>query len=151
MNRTSLAPLLAAASLCILFASTTIADDWPQWRGPNRDGKSTETGLLKQWPEGGPARLWTNSDVGLGYSSFAVVGDTLYTMGAREDKEFLFALNVADGSEKWSIQVGELLENRWGDGPRGTPTVDGASVKAEVLRHGRGDKVIVFKRKRRKK
>ena len=89
---------LAACLICLVaFSGSAIADDWTQWRGPNREGKSTETGLLKAWPEGGPAKLWSNTDVGLGYSSFSVVGDTLYTMGARDDQEFLLAIQVANG------------------------------------------------------
>ncbi|MDX1966821.1 MAG: PQQ-binding-like beta-propeller repeat protein [Planctomycetaceae bacterium] len=99
------------------------AGDWPQWRGPDRTDVSTETGLLTSWPEGGPRQVWINKDVGLGYSGVAVVNGVLYTMGAREDQEYLIAVNVADGTEKWSVKMGDRLKNGWGDGPRGTPTV----------------------------
>ncbi|OYW22309.1 MAG: polyvinylalcohol dehydrogenase [Planctomycetales bacterium 12-60-4] len=106
-----------------LSAGLAFGGDWPQWRGPDRTDISAETGLLSSWPEDGPKQLWVNKDVGLGYSGVAVVGNVLYTMGAREEQEFLIAVNVADGSEKWSVPMGDRLTNKWGDGPRGTPTV----------------------------
>lgn len=105
-------------------------EDWPQWRGPNRDDVSRERGLLQEWPDGGPPRLWVYRDAGLGYSGFSVVGNTLYTMGARNGKEFLIALDATSGSQKWATEMSPMLENRWGDGPRGTPTVDGDRVYA---------------------
>src|SRR4051794_6727059 len=74
----------------ILFLATIAAyvaaaggDDWPQWRGPNRDGISKEIGLLKEWPEGGPKPLWQARDIGDGYSTPAVVGDRLYLISNR--------------------------------------------------------------------
>lgn len=107
-------------------------DDWPQWRGPDRSGVSKETGLLKAWPKGGPKLLWTYKDAGLGYSQPAVVGDRIYTMGGRGDTEYVFALD-ADGKEVWHTKVGPLFTfhgNKWGEGPRSTPTVDGDLVYA---------------------
>src|SRR5512139_43232 len=71
--------------------------DWPQWRGPNRDGRSAETGLLKVWPEGGPRLVWKATGLGLGYSAVAVVGDKLFTMGEKENANFVIALNRAGG------------------------------------------------------
>jgi len=109
----------------IAIAVAAHAADWPQWRGPDRTDISKETGLLKEWPKEGPPKVWMSKEAGLGYSGFAVVGDTLYSMGAKDDKEFLFALDVNDGRLKWSSDVGPLLTNNWGDGPRATPTVDG--------------------------
>lgn len=108
-----------------IIAAASHAADWPQWRGPDRTEVSKETGLLKEWPKEGPTKLWMSKDAGIGYSGFAVVGDTLYSMGAKDDKEFIFALDVNDGRLKWSVDVGPLLTNGWGDGPRATPTVDG--------------------------
>lgn len=125
------AGLLSFASLaCLLTLQMAQANDWPQWRGPQRDGISRETGLLKTWPEGGPQKVWLCREVGLGYSGMAVVGDTLYTMGALGETEHLFAVNVKDGSLKWSADIGPKLTNGWGDGPRGTPTVEGDRVYA---------------------
>jgi outer membrane protein assembly factor BamB len=106
------------------------AADWPQWQGPDRTNVSTETGLLKEWPSGGPKLLWTLSDAGTGYSGPAIVGDRLYTMGAWDGKEWLFAVDTNTGAKVWSTEVGKLFVNGWGDGPRGTPTVNGGLVFA---------------------
>ena len=104
--------------------------DWPQFRGPNRDGISQEKGLLKQWPANGPRRVWLFSNAGLGYSSFAVVGQQLFTMGSRNGTEQLICLNAATGREQWAANIGPELKNNWGGGPRGTPTVSGGRVYA---------------------
>jgi outer membrane protein assembly factor BamB len=122
--------LLTAACLAAFAAVPASADNWPQFRGADRTDVSKESGLLKAWPKAGPKQLWMNKDAGLGYAGFAVVGDTLYTMGLRGDSEHLIALNVKDGAQKWSTVIGPMLKNGWGDGPRGTPTVDGDRVYA---------------------
>src|SRR4051812_12430668 len=106
------------------------ADDWPQWQGPDRNNVSKETGLLKSWPPAGPKLLWTFGQAGMGYAAPAVVGDRLYSMGAREGKEYLFALDVNTHKKLWSGEVGPLFTNNRGDGPRGTPAVDGDLVFA---------------------
>ncbi len=116
------------AIVIALVALPARGDDWTQWRGPDRCDISHEKGTLKAWPEEGPKQLWLFHNAGVGYSGFAVVGDTLYTMGSREDMECLIALNGADGTEKWGTPIGPRLENNWGDGPRDTPTVDGDFV-----------------------
>ncbi len=104
-------------------------DDWPQWRGPNRDDISVETGLLQEWPEGGPRLRWRCQDAGDGYSGFSVVGDRLYTMGADENTEFALCLNADTGAEIWRQTVAnERFKNGWGDGPRGTPSISGNRV-----------------------
>lgn len=108
-----------------LFADDS---DWPQWRGPNRAGVSGDSGLLATWPEGGPKRLWLFDDAGLGYSSNAVVDGRLYTMGAREETEYVIAVDVTDGHEVWSTEIGPLYTNGWGNGPRSTPTIHGGRV-----------------------
>ncbi|HET6852583.1 MAG TPA: PQQ-binding-like beta-propeller repeat protein [Pyrinomonadaceae bacterium] len=104
--------------------------NWPQWRGPNRDGISKETGLLKEWPAEGPALVWKASGAGRGYSSFAVSNGKLYTMGLRGDREFVVAFDVATGKEAWATAHGSAFRNDRGDGPRGTPTVDGERIYA---------------------
>ncbi len=103
---------------------------WPHWRGPDRTGISKDTGLLKKWPEGGPKRVWLFQNAGMGYSGFSIVGDRLYTLGARKDKEQLIALDANVGKEVWAADIGSVLSNNWGDGPRSTPTVDGDHVYA---------------------
>ncbi len=122
----------------LMIASCAAADDWPQYRGPNRDDVSAEKGLLQQWPKDGPKLLWTYADAGIGYSGPAVVGDRLYTIGGRGESEFLFALDtktIKEGSvaEAWSAEIGSLFDwkgNNWSAGPSSTPTVDGDSVFA---------------------
>lgn len=121
-----------------VFATAVRAEDWPQWRGPNRTDVSSETRLLKKWPEGGPELVWLFRDAGLGYSGYSIVGDRLFTMGARDDVTKLICVNVQDGTEVWASNVGEVLGNGWGDGPRSTPTVDGQFVYALA---GKGDLV----------
>ena len=129
-----IARLIAACALLFLTVPTS-ADDWPQWRGPNRDGISKETGLLKQWPEKkGPKLLWESRDVGDGYSTPSVVGERLYVMGSKGmNDEFVRAMNVADGKEVWSTRVGKVGPNVPAmnyPGSRSTPTVDGQFVYA---------------------
>src|SRR5262245_47351998 len=92
---------------CLLTAepplrqAPTAAPDWSQWRGPNRDGISPETGLLKEWPSGGPPRVWQTTGAGIGYSSFSTSGGRLYTIGAREDVEYVIAFDRATGRKLW--------------------------------------------------
>ncbi|MGI9107830.1 MAG: PQQ-binding-like beta-propeller repeat protein [Pyrinomonadaceae bacterium] len=104
--------------------------DWPQWRGPNRDGVSKETGLLKQWPAEGPPLAWKAAGAGRGYSSFAVANNRLYTMGLRGDREFVISFDLGTGKEVWATPNGKAFRNDRGDGPRGTPTVDGDKLYA---------------------
>ena len=106
------------------------AANWPQWRGPNRDGISKETGLLKQWPAEGPPVVWKASGAGSGYSSFSISNGKLYTMGLRGDREFVVAFDIATGKEAWATAHGSAFHNDRGNGPRGTPTVDGDRLYA---------------------
>jgi outer membrane protein assembly factor BamB len=130
--------------LCLAFlAGPGRAADWPQWRGPDRSGVSRETGLLKAWPKKGPKLLWTYREAGIGFSGPAVVGDRLYTLGARGDTEYVIALDVKTGQEVWHTKVGPIYTfpgNSYGDGPRSTPTVDGDVLYALG---GLGDLVCV--------
>ncbi|HEX7333383.1 MAG TPA: PQQ-binding-like beta-propeller repeat protein [Pyrinomonadaceae bacterium] len=125
--------LFVAAVLLLSVASAALAQsaaNWPQWRGPNRDGISKETGLLKQWPAEGPPLAWKASGAGRGYSSFSISNGKLYTMGLRGDREFVIAFDVATGKEAWATAHGSAFRNDRGDGPRGTPTIDGDRVYA---------------------
>jgi outer membrane protein assembly factor BamB len=103
------------------------ASDWPQWRGPNRDAASTETGLLQDWPAGGPPLVWKANGLGLGYSTIAVTQGRIFTVGDKGQESFAVALKVDDGKEVWSTKLGKAGAPGWGGfvGPRGTPTVDG--------------------------
>ena len=125
--------LLLAIALLAGVAHQAVAQpgaNWPQWRGPNRDGISKETGLLKQWPAEGPALVWKAAGAGRGYSSFSVSNGNLYTMGLRGDREFVVAFDIATGKEAWATAHGSAFRNDRGDGPRGTPTVDGDRIYA---------------------
>jgi len=110
------------------------AENWPQWRGPNRDGKSADTGLLQQWPADGPKLAWKATGLGKGYAGASQVGNRLFTMGDREEAGFVIALNAADGKSLWSAKVGQVGAPDapgWSyPGPRCTPTVDGDLVFA---------------------
>ncbi len=123
---------LMSLAVITLFLSTEIAAqvgaDWPQWRGPNRDGISKETGLLKQWPEPGPPLVWKATGAGAGYSSMSVTNGRLYTMGLRGDQEFVIAFDVATGKEVWATPHGKAYRDSRGDGPRGTPTFEGGKL-----------------------
>jgi outer membrane protein assembly factor BamB len=123
---------LMSLAVIALFLSTEVAAqvsaDWPQWRGPNRDGISKETGLLKQWPEQGPPLIWKATGAGAGYSSLSAANGRLYTMGLRGDREFVIAFDVATGKEVWATSHGGAYRDSRGDGPRGTPTFEGGRL-----------------------
>ena len=119
--------------LAVLIGSLPcFANDWPQWRGPNRDGISRETGLLKEWPPEGPKLLWQVQETGGGYSTPSVVGDRLYVMGSEGmDNEFVRALSTQDGKPVWTTRVGKVGPNDPGmnyPGSRATPTADGDAL-----------------------
>ena len=125
----SLVPFGWMIAIVAAVQSTANADaNWPQWRGPNRDGISQEKGLLREWPEGGPKLLWTHREAGKGYSSPSVVGNMLYCLGTNEDQTIAFALDTATGKRLWTTPLDLVYENDRGDGPRSTPTVDGELI-----------------------
>jgi outer membrane protein assembly factor BamB len=134
-KRVTAAVVLAGA---MMFGGSARADvakgDWPQFRGPTRDNVSKETGLLKEWPKGGPALAWRASGIGDGHSSIAVADGKIFTSGREGDAVYAFALNEADGKQVWKAKVGGLgdsIESQGGKGPRSTPTVDGDTVYVE--------------------
>ena len=115
-----------------LLAAT--ADDWPQWRGPTRDGISRETGLLREWPKEGPKLLWQARQIGAGYSTPAVVGDRLYLISNEGlTNEFVQTLAVADGKPAWATKLGKVgnpdQEPKF-PAARSTPTVEGTLLYA---------------------
>ena len=125
--------LLAALLGCPLAA---FADpDWPQFRGPKRDDVSTDTGLLKSWPDKGPPLAWKAEGVGDGFSSVAVVGDKVLTMGDEKETCYVFAVSRKNGKKLWEAKVGKSGGGGGYPGPRSTPTVDGDSVYA-LGQHG---------------
>ncbi len=123
---------LPAALACLLLLSAlpagrASADDWPSWRGPQRDGICRETGLLQEWNSGEPKLAWKTKGLGEGFSGPAVVGNVLYTMGNLKGKEWVFALDVSKaGRRLWASPIGPIRHKGGGfPGPRSTPTIDG--------------------------
>ena len=114
----------------VAFTLTTPAfgEDWAQWRGPNRDAKSLETGLLEKWPEDGPPLAWKATGIGGGYSSIAIANGRIFTMGDLDDGSYVIVLNENDGSRIWKTRIGEAGGHRRYPGPRGTPTIDGGQI-----------------------
>ena len=135
--------LTTIATLCLCFSAASVtrsarivtsASDWPQWRGPERNGISPESGLLRQWPKEGPKLLWRLNDIGDGYSTPAVVGKRLYLMSNRGlENEFVQALSTENGKPIWTTRVGAVgnpNQNPPYPKARSTPTVDGDSIYA---------------------
>jgi outer membrane protein assembly factor BamB len=129
------------AAFAILLAATpwqpARAEDWPRWRGPRGDGISRETGLLKEWPQDGPVRLWT-AELSGGFSSVAVADGRLFTQTKEKNQEVVVCLDAATGKDLWRYRYdcdyaayptftgGAMPQSR--TGPRATPTIDGDRV-----------------------
>jgi outer membrane protein assembly factor BamB len=124
-------PVLAG---CLFSITTAWPADWPQWRGPDRTDISAETGLLQSWPAGGPKRAWLYAEAGRGYSGPAIVEGRLITMGTEtvddREQEVVLTLDAVTGEKLWSTIITRRFDNRWGHGPRGTPTVAGGHIYA---------------------
>ena len=118
----------ALAMAAITGGQPTPVGDWPQWRGPDRTGLSKESGLIKQWPASGPAKVWSAANLGAGYGSIAVSGDRIFVQGMKGRDSVVSILNRADGKPVWSKILGPAVDNEQGPGPRGTPTVDADRV-----------------------
>jgi outer membrane protein assembly factor BamB len=124
--------MIASVAVCIVSAAAEAAD-WPQWRGPQRNGISQETGLLQQWPAEGPKLLWQDVDIGEGYSTPSVVANRVYLISNKGmENEFVLALDASDGKEIWRQRIGNVGVNKGPQypGARSTPTVDGALIFA---------------------
>ncbi|HYI94124.1 MAG TPA: PQQ-binding-like beta-propeller repeat protein [Bryobacteraceae bacterium] len=126
--------LLRSCLVLGAFATVCSAADWPQWRGPQRTGVSTETGLLKDWPKPGPKLLWQRSDIGDGYGTPAVSGDHVYLISNRGmESEFVHTLSTKDGKSLWTTRLGNVGNpNQQPPYPmaRSTPTIQGDFVFA---------------------
>ena len=120
--------LLSFSALIAITGSLVSAGDWPTWRGLARDDISTEKGLLKTWPTGGPKKVWMSNDAGLGYAGFSVANGALQwvpLVTGRKTNRLQSCIQFFLEQKVWELEVGELLTNGWGDGLRTTPTVDG--------------------------
>jgi outer membrane protein assembly factor BamB len=122
LTRRGFAGMMAGGAAC--------AADWPQWRGLARDGKTAETGLLRQWPAKGPEQVWRVDNLGAGYSSFSIANGKLFTQYQKLGSQFVAALDASTGKQLWEVEAGNLFPQDRGPGPRGTPTVDGDTLYA---------------------
>jgi outer membrane protein assembly factor BamB len=110
------------------FCSTAGAADWPNWRGPNHNGVSSETGWAASWPKGGPKVLWKKS-IGTGFASMAVSNGRVYAMGNINDNDILYCFEANTGREIWKKSYAcPLFSKQHEGGPAATPTVDGDAV-----------------------
>jgi len=119
-------------AVCGLSAALFAADlpaAWPQWRGPNRDAISKDTGLLKAWQPGGPRMIFVATGLGAGFSSVSMAGGRLFTMGDVDGAQYVLALDQTNGKQIWKTRVGPVWEDGY-PGPRGTPTLDGELLYA---------------------
>lgn len=116
-----LARLTALLLICML-CPIGVADDWPQFLGPTRDGISSETGLIDSFPESGPKQLWRVPG-GVGMSGIAIVDATACTLVQKEDQQFVIALNADSGEQLWQTPIASAYMNPMGDGPRATPSI----------------------------
>ena len=107
LKRYGLLVVSVIALVAALSAQTpSTLTDWPQWRGPDRTGKSKETGLLKQWPPGGPTQLWRVTNLGAGYGSLAIKGDRIFVQMLVGRQSVVASLNRSNGQIVWSKALG---------------------------------------------
>lgn len=117
--------LMVSVAGMALAAGHAAGGDWPQFRGPDRDGKSPETGIIKSWEGKAPALLWMAEGMGSGYASAAVVGDRIYTTGDQKEGQAVVAVNAKDGKVVWTTVLTDGPPKHGYDGSRSTPTVVG--------------------------
>ena len=135
----------------LLAASQASGVDWPQYRGPQRQGTVDETGLASSWPAEGPRVAWRRP-IGAGYSAVVGVGQYLYTMEASGDEEAVLALEAATGETVWRVPLGPFVEAELGDGgPRSTPAVAGdvviaVSSQARMVALAAGDGSLLWEK-----
>lgn len=149
-------PRLLSFALLLLTTAPTVAADWPQWRGPNRDGVSAETGLLNEWPKEGPKLGWKADLGGVGYGSPSVAGGKVFVLAAEDDKEgqkeYCLCLDAKTGQRLWKADIPAAEGGYfygWGSGPRSTPTADGDAVyvlgaRGDLLRLNAADGAKVW-------
>jgi len=116
--------IIALASLA-LGGMVAQGKDWPQFRGPGLDGKSSETGIIKDWQQKAPELLWMGEGMGNGYASVSVVGERIYTTGDVKDGQGVVAVNAKDGKVVWTTVLTEGVPKHGYQGSRSTPTVVG--------------------------
>jgi outer membrane protein assembly factor BamB len=118
--------LVTASGADVSPRGSAIAANWPQWRGPNRDGISPDTGLIQDWAARPPKLLWTAEGVGEGFASVSVAGDRIYTSGSRDRGQAVTCLSASDGKIVWHSPISDTVTGDGGyKGSKSTPTVDG--------------------------
>lgn len=119
------------AALLVLALDSTRAADWTTWRGPGRGGICSEKDLLQEWPEGGPKLAWKTTELGDGYSATAITGNTIFTMGKKDDIGMVLSLDIEQqGKIIWETPICESKYAQAYKGPRDMPTIDGDRVYA---------------------
>lgn len=123
--------VLPALFLGLLCLPALAADgvDWPQYRGPDGDGKLPVESFPTEWPGDGLPLAW-KVPLGGGFSGISAVDGVLYTQYSKDGGEFLVALDAASGEERWKLRIDDERKDQFGDGPRATPTLDGKLVYA---------------------
>jgi outer membrane protein assembly factor BamB len=116
---------LALSATMSLAAEPISSRDWPQWRGPNRENKSPQTGLLKNWDATPPRLEWKLNGMGAGYASVSIVGDRLYTTGNMEQGQHVVAVDLKTHAVAWKQPLTDVAPKHGYEGSRCTPTVDG--------------------------
>ena len=125
--------LVASWVVCagVALGAAAPADaEWPCFHGPNRDAKSPDKGLLKEWPAGGPPLLWKYEGLGQGFSTVSVSGGMIYTTGDIGGRFVVSALDM-DGKLKWKIDHDAAWTKSSNLGARSTPTIDGGNLYIE--------------------
>lgn len=115
--------------IAAFLISVNSFSQWPQWRGPARDGKCTETGLLNKWPAEGPKLAWSVNVVGEGFSSTAIQGQMVFTQGKIDSLEILTALDL-NGNVLWQKPIGRALMTGEWQHSRSTPTYFSGKIYA---------------------
>ncbi|MFC1634710.1 PQQ-binding-like beta-propeller repeat protein [Planctomycetota bacterium] len=130
------AKVMLIAAVVMITAGSSLGADWSQLRGQNRDGKSGDTGLLKEWPNDGPPLAWKIDKLGGGYSAPSIADGRIFGMSNRGEDEIVWALSETDGQELWVTRLGPAFAQRASQGKEGpgcTPTVDGDRLYVEGL------------------
>ena len=124
--------LVSPGDDAVAFADETAekskgGSDWPQFLGPNRNGISPETNLIKSWPADGPKVLWRTAGGG-GMSGTVIANGKLFTLVQKDGKQWAIALDALSGKPLWATPLADAYRNQMGNGPRATPAVSGEYV-----------------------
>ena len=127
-SRCPLSALCALLLVLFTLPATAGAGDWPQWRGPNRDGIAVGESMRSNWDAHPPTLLWMSEGMGRGYASLAIVDGRLYTTGNRDDAQAVVCADAANGDVVWATPITDRNPKHGYPGSRCTPTVDGDHV-----------------------